>query len=153
MARMYSRKHGKSGSTKPNRDGAPEWFNRSKDEVEKIVVKLADEGKDPAEIGIILRDQYGVPSVKDVTGKKMTEILEENNKTGKLPEDLRNLVDRAEEIRAHLEEHNNDSSAVHGLEQIESKIRRLKKYYKENDEIPQDWDYNPGEGFTVKWEE
>lgn len=150
---MYSRKHGKSGSTKPRRQEPPEWVDMSAEEVEEKVVELADEGKPPAEIGIVLRDKYGIPSTKDVVDKSVTQILEENDAGDNLPEDLRNLLDRAEEIRSHLENHPNDSSAIHGLEQAESKIRRLKKYYRNEGRIPQDWEYSPRSEITVKGKE
>ncbi|MFB6216382.1 MAG: 30S ribosomal protein S15, partial [Candidatus Aenigmatarchaeota archaeon] len=93
MARMYSRKHGKSGSTRPLRKDTPDWVDLSEDEVEEKVVELAEEGKDPSQIGVILRDRYGIPTTKDVVDKSVTEILEENDAKGDIPEDLRNLLE------------------------------------------------------------
>lgn len=144
MARMYSRKHGKSGSTRPHREEPPEWVDLSKEEMKEKVMELAKEGKDPSEIGVILRDKYGVPSLK-YFDEKITDILEDEGERAEVPEDLRNLRKKAERIRDHLEENPNDSSAIHGLEETESKIRRLKKYYKKEGKIPEDWEYQPGE--------
>ena len=45
----------------------PEWVMYSDEEIEDLIVKLHKEGNSSSEIGIILRDQYGVPSVKEVT--------------------------------------------------------------------------------------
>ncbi len=146
MARMYSRKHGKSGSTRPYREEPPKWVDMSPDDIEKKVIELGKEGLDPSEIGEILRDQYGVPSVK-YFDLKITDILEEKGLEPKLPEDLRKLMDRAQKIREHLEDNPGDSSAIHGLEQTESKIRRLSKYYRKEEKIPEDWKYETEKEF------
>jgi len=54
MARMYSRKRGKSGSKKPLKKAAP-WVKYKPKEIEEIVVKLDKEGNSSAKIGILLR--------------------------------------------------------------------------------------------------
>ncbi|MFO7872539.1 MAG: 30S ribosomal protein S15 [Candidatus Undinarchaeales archaeon] len=110
-------------------------------EVEKIAVKLAKEGKSPAKIGIILRDTYGIGDVKEETGKKLTKILEEKDIKPELPVDLQDLIDRATTIRNHLDEHPKDKEAKYGLQNIESNLRKLAKYYKKKGRIPDDWRY------------
>ena len=86
----------------------PEWVMYSDVEIEDLIVKLHKEGNSSSEIGIILRDQYGVPSVKEVTGFKITEILKRNNEFGDYPEDLMNLIRRAVNIREHMAENPKD---------------------------------------------
>jgi small subunit ribosomal protein S15 len=71
MARMYSRKRGKSGSKKPAKPILPGWVRYKAKEVELLVAKLAKEGKSSSEIGLFLRDVYGIPSVKLVTQKRI----------------------------------------------------------------------------------
>ncbi len=143
MARMHARKRGKSSSTRPPRRTPPEWVKIPPQEVEDLVVKLAREGHPPSTIGVILRDQYGIPLVKQIVGKSITQILEENNLSLPLPEDLLNLIRRAVNLRKHLEEHPKDLHSKRGLQLIESKIHRLVKYYKRVKKIPQDWKYDP----------
>lgn len=58
----------------------PEWVTYSDEEIEEMILKFNKEGKSTSEIGIVLRDQYGIPSVKDVTGERITEILKETVK-------------------------------------------------------------------------
>ena len=94
-------------------------------------------------IGIILRDQYGIPLVKQVTGKKIVQILREHGLEPEIPEDLANLIRRAIRVRRHLEEHPKDYHSKRGLQLIESKIRRLEKYYKREGVLPPDWRYEP----------
>lgn len=141
MARMYARKKGKSGSKKPLTKAT--WVEYSAEEVEQLVLKLAKEGYSSAMIGLILRDQYGIPSVRDVTGKKITKILAEHGLAPKIPEDLFNLLKRAVNLRKHLEVHRKDKHSRRGLELIESKIRRLAKYYIRKGKLPKDWKYDP----------
>jgi SSU ribosomal protein S15P len=83
----------------------PTWIQYTPDEVEQLAVELARRGFLPSQIGLILRDQYGIPLVKPITGKKLTRILEEHGVRQELPEDLLNLIRRALRMRKHLEEH------------------------------------------------
>jgi small subunit ribosomal protein S15 len=142
MARMYSGKHGKSGSTKPVRKIPPSWLKYKPFEVEKLVVKLAKEGKSSAEIGLILRDMYGIPSVKSVTNKKVLKILKENNLVQAIPEEIANLIRRVLQIGKHVLANKKDETAKRGLQLTESKIRRLTKYYKRTNVLPKDWTYS-----------
>jgi SSU ribosomal protein S15P len=137
------RAKGRSGSTRPIRSGLPKWVRYTSEEVELIVEELAKKGYPPSMIGVILRDQFGIPLIKQVTGKKLSKILEERNLTPQIPEDLFNLMKRAVNARRHLMEHPKDKTAKRGLEEIESKIRRLVKYYKRIGRLPQDWKYDP----------
>jgi small subunit ribosomal protein S15 len=149
MARLHSRKKGKSGSTRPPRLEKPVWVERSAEEVENLVIKLARKGYSKSLIGIILRDSYGVPLVKVVTGKKISEILEKNDIKSVLPEDLVNLVKRALNIRKHLETNRKDIDTHKGLQRVESKIYRLTKYYKMKKVLPMDFKYKPEEIRTL----
>ncbi len=143
MARMHARRRGKSGSKKPVRKVPPSWCKYTKSEVEKLVIELAKKGYSTAMIGTILRDQYGIPSVKLITGKKILKILKENGLAPKLPEDLANLIKRALRVRKHLQKHRKDLHSKRGLQLIEEKIRRLAFYYKEKGVLPKDWEYVP----------
>lgn len=141
MARMYARKKGKSGSKRPLAKAS--WVEYKGEEVERLVVKLAKEGLSTASIGKTLKDQYGIPSVKVATGKHILTILNENNLAPKIPEDLMNLLKQSVKLREHMEKNKKDSTSKHGLELLESKIRRLVKYYIKIKKLPADWRYDP----------
>jgi len=141
MSRMHSDGGGSSGSDHPVNKKVPRWTDYTEDEVRDLVVKLSEKGKQPAEIGIELRDQYGIPDVKTITGSKLTEILEEEDIAPEIPEDLQNLLEKAENIQNHLEENPNDQKAQRRLELTEAKIRRIAAYHREEDNIPEDWKY------------
>lgn len=149
MARLHSRKKGKSGSTRPPRLEKPVWVERSAEEVENLVVKLARKGFSKSMIGIILRDSYGIPLVKVVSGKKISEILEAKEIESALPEDLLNLVKKALNIRKHMETNHKDLQGKKGLQRTESKIFRLIKYYKKKSVLPIDFKYKPEQIRTI----
>ncbi len=122
---------------------SPEWIEYTKEEIEEIILKLTKEGHSPSMIGIILRDQYGIPNVKRVTGNKITKILKKHNQGLKYPEDLMNLIRKAVNVRDHLKENPKDLHSKRGLQIIESKIRRLVRYYTREGVLPEGWKYEP----------
>jgi len=141
MAKMHSRKKGRAGSKKP---AAPaKWVEYKDKEFERLVLKLNNDGLNATEIGKTLRDQYGIPSVRTITRKTITQILEENNLLPTIPEDLFNLLKRAVVLRDHLVKNKKDYTSKHGLELLESKIRRLVKYYVRKGRLAKDFTYEP----------
>jgi small subunit ribosomal protein S15 len=142
MARMYSRKRGKHGSKKPAIKRKPAWLRMKKSEIEKIVVDLAEKRHSYAMIGTILRDQYGVPDVKVATGKSIGKILKDAKVSRELPDDMMNLLKKAVNLRDHLKKNKPDKHSLKGLEHLESKIRRLGKYYIREGRLPKGWKYD-----------
>lgn len=114
-----------------------------KEKIEELIVMLAKKGLSSAEIGLVLRDTYGIPSVREATGKKIAQIMKEKGVYPEIPEDLMNLMKRAVRLRAHLERNKKDKQSKRGLEIIESKIRSLGKYYSRKGVLPKDWSYDP----------
>jgi len=142
MAKMHSRSRGKSGSTKPSKKAKKSWVRYNNKEIEALVVKLAKSLNDSSKIGLALRDNYGIPSVKVVTNKGIGKILEENKIAPELPEDLKALIKKEITLIKHLESNKKDLSAKRGLILTESKIKRLSKYYKNAGRLPSDWVYD-----------
>ena len=144
MARMHARRKGKSGSTHPiERDKHPDWSPLNPREIESRLIELAKSGKPSSEIGLILRDQYAVPDVKLATGKKISKIIEDNQMKPEIPEDLRNLIRTALQLKKHLETNRKDLKNKRNLQLTESKIRRLTKYYHTQNRLPDKWKYSP----------
>jgi small subunit ribosomal protein S15 len=143
MARMHSRKKGKSGSKKPAVKIVPEWVEMSSQDVEALIVKLHKEGMQAALIGQKLRDQYGVPSIESLTGKSIKKILEAQGLAPAYPDDLLNLIKKAVNMRKHLRTHKGDGLNTTKLIHVESKIKRLAKYYRKMGMLPKNWKYEP----------
>jgi len=142
MARMHSRKRGSSGSTRPARLEKPVWVELSAEEVENEVIKLARKGYSKSRIGVLLRDSHGIPLVRVVTGKSISQILEENGIESPIPEDLTDLIKKALNLRKHMETNHKDLESRKGLQRTESKIFRLIKYYKKKKVLAKDFKYD-----------
>jgi len=142
---MHTRRRGSSDSDKPAADNPPEWSDIDEDAIVERVVELAEQGHSPSEVGLKLRDEgvqgTPVPDVKLATGKKVTEILEDNDADPDLPEDLRNLMQRAVRLREHMDENPGDYQNKRALQNTQSKIRRLVDYYR-GDALEEDFTYS-----------
>ena len=142
LARIHSHRRGKSQSTRPSAKRAPTWVNYSQDEIVTNVAKLAKEGLTPSQIGLRLRDEYGIPNTKTYLGKSISEVLQESKNPLLVPEDLSRLVERAAKLKEHLANHHADRKNVRSLELLEAKIHRLSTYYKDNDRLAPNWKYS-----------
>jgi small subunit ribosomal protein S15 len=143
MARIHARRRGDSGSVRPHRVEAPSWSNTDVKAIEKVIVDLKKEGYPSSRIGLVLRDQYGVPDAKMVLGKRIDQFLKENALLPDIPDDLRNLITKALGLRKHLSENKNDLHNKRQLQLTESKVRRLVRYYVSSGRLPGDWTYKP----------
>ncbi len=142
MAKMHTRRKGKAGSKRPVRTEPPKWSNSNKEEIETIVAQLASQGKSSSEIGMTLRNRYGVPDASLVTGKKIVAVMKEKNLAPKVPEDIHNLIVNVLELKKHIDKNPKDVHNKRALNNMVSKIRRLEKYYHREGVLPADWKYS-----------
>ncbi len=141
MAKMHTKRRGKAGSKKPHLAEVPSWVAYKADEIAALVVKLGKQGVGPSQIGLVLRDSYGIPDVEKITGKKLVKLLEEKGIKSELPEDLASLVKKAAQVKKHMATHRKDMHSKLGLQRTEAKIFRLMKYYKLAGRLPENWKY------------
>ncbi len=141
MAKLYARRKGKAKSKRLYRTSQPTFVKLTPQEVENLIIELARKGEPPTKIGLILRDQYGIPSVRQVLGKKLTQVLKENDLLSEIPEDLMNLIRKAIRIRKHLIANRKDMRAKRALQLTESKINRLIDYYRSKNRLPPGFSY------------
>merc|ERR1712048_100015 len=66
---------GISGSALPFRRKAPAWATMAPSNVSEMIVKNAKKGLTPSQIGVLMRDVYGIPQVRFLTGKKVLRII------------------------------------------------------------------------------
>lgn len=119
----------------------PKWVQTPPEEIKRIVVSLAREGHPKSSIGVMLRDRHGVPSVKTATGMSIAQILREAGEDPMDAEDLKLLIKKGEAMKRHIDRYKSDHLNVHNLQLVESKIRRIAKYYKRKGVLPADWRY------------
>jgi small subunit ribosomal protein S15 len=140
---MHSNKGGQAGSTKPSKEGSKVWIRYKSKEVELLISKLAKEGKTASQIGLYLRDAYGIPSVKQIAKKSISQILKDKKIITEIPDDIMAKMKISIAIRKHIDTNKQDETAKRGLILTDSKIKRLIKYYKRTGKLNEDWTYDP----------
>ena len=111
----------------------------SKDEVEKLIVDLANKEVPSAKIGLILKNEYGVPKAKYAAGK--IEKVLARNKIVRFPKELQNLIDKAKKLRKHFAKNKKDMSSKRGILVTEAKIRKKGAYFRKKKLLDADWEY------------
>lgn len=139
MARMHTRKKGKSGSRAQFSPDNHSWVEMSNDEIKEAIVKLRNEGLSKSLIGIRLRDQFGIPSTKVMFNQKLGVMLESEGLTEEIPEDLNNLIVKYRRVRRHNELNTKDTANARNGALLMAKILRLVRYYKRKGTLPQEW--------------
>jgi small subunit ribosomal protein S15 len=141
VSRIHSGRKGRAGSHRPYPVTKPAWVTLERAEIVEEAVKLSKTGLSGAQVGLALRDSFGVPGVRAVTGTRMTPLLKSAGIDPDLPEDLQALLKRVVHLQRHLATHPKDRSNRRGLTLMESRIRRLARYYREHKRLPENWSY------------
>ena len=138
---MPKQEKGKSHSIRPVSRRPPSWCKYQSEEVEAFVTKLAKEGHSMSSIGTVLRDQYAIPLVKPITGKNISEILKAGDLASSMPEDLGNLIKKAQSLAVHMEKNKKDLHNKRNMQITEARIHKLSRYYKREGLLPKNWKY------------
>ena len=149
MGRVYGKGKGISSSAHPYRRNPPSWVKMKPEQVKDHICKLARKGLMPSQIGVTLRDSFGVPLVANVTGTKILRILKVAQLAPKLPEDMYCLIKKAVSIRKHLEKNRKDKDGKFRLILVESRIHRLARYYKRVKALPANFKYTSASASTL----
>jgi small subunit ribosomal protein S15 len=142
MSRIHSGRKGRSGSHRPYPLTKPEWVTVTTEELVAQAVQLSKAGRPAAQVGQQLRDSYGVPSARAVTGKRLESLLADAGIRPEIPDDLQSLLKRVVHLQRHLEAHPKDLANRRGLSLMESRIRRLARYYRQRRRLPENWRYS-----------
>lgn len=138
---MPKQEKGKSHSMRPVSRRPPSWCKYQPEEVESFIIKLAKEGHSLSSIGTILRDQYAIPLVKPLTGKSISDTLKAANLAPNMPEDLGNLIKKAQGLAVHMDKNKKDLHNKRNMQIVEARIHKLSRYYKREGVIPRNWKY------------
>ena len=103
----------------------PTWVKIKEPELKKTILELSEKYA-PSQIGIILRDQYGIPTTK-VFGKKLKAYMQELGIERN--EDLENAETKVEKIKEHLKDNITDRHAKHKLQHVQSRLNIIRKYF------------------------
>ena len=112
-------------ATQKNVLDKPVWLKMTEKELQKVIAELSQKHP-PAKIGIILRDQYGVPTTR-LYGKKLSEYLKEAGIENK--QDLESAERKVDRLKEHLKNNVTDRKAKHKLQKAQSRLNIVKKYF------------------------
>merc|ERR1719335_316063 len=126
----------------PYRRRAPSWMKLKTEDVIEHISKLAKKGLAPSQIGVTLRDSFGIPQVKNVTGSKILRILKVAGLASAVPEDMHCLIKKAISMHKHMERHRKNKDSKFRLILVESRIHRLARYYRRVKALPASWKYS-----------
>ncbi|KAF2322776.1 hypothetical protein GH714_030606 [Hevea brasiliensis] len=93
----------------------------SPQDVEENICKLTEKGLTP-QIGVILRDSYGISKVKSVTGSKILRIIKAHGFAPEIPQHLYHLIKKVVVIRKHSERNREGKDSKFRLILVESRI-------------------------------
>ena len=147
MARLHTRKHGRSKSRKPVQSEPKGGADKQK--VEDEIVSYARQGMKGTLIGQKLRDEGKAGYLKSVLGKRLNVFMGEKGFKGNLPTDLLDLMRKAVNMRKHLSSNHKDVYNSTRLQRVESKIWRLGKYYRQSGRLPANWTYDPEQAALI----
>ena len=103
----------------------PTWVKMQEPELKKIIVELLEKYP-PSQIGMVLRDQYGIPTTR-IYGRKLKEYLTEAGI--EVNEDLDNAEKKVERMKEHLKSNITDRKAKHKFQGAQARLNITRKYF------------------------
>ncbi len=107
----------------------PIWLKYTEQEIKEIILKLVekDASLTSEKIGLILRDNYGIPQTK-IYGFSISDVLKE---AGKYEQpDQKNLKIKVEKLEKHLSKHKHDTRTGRSIIISKAKLKKVQDYLK-----------------------
>lgn len=149
MARMHTKKHGRSKSRKPILAPGTKTTELTNEQIVQLILDYSKQAMSPEKIGEKLKKEHGVPYIKHAMGKRLNQILKEHGAASEIPADLLNLMKKAVNLHSHMEKNAHDTANNTRLHRIESKIWRLTKYYIAKKQLASGWRYDPARAALI----
>jgi small subunit ribosomal protein S15 len=108
----------------------PVWLTYTEEEVKAIILKLSEKGLTAEKIGLVLRDQYGIPKVK-IYNLKISKVLKEKDKY--IDPDIKNLDKKLEKVITHYKKNKQDKRAERSLIITKSRSKKREDYQKKRE--------------------
>lgn len=105
----------------------PIWLKYTEEEVKQIILKIIE--KEPnissEKIGLILRDNYGIPKTK-IYGFSISDVLREANKYE--DPNKKNLTKKVEKLEKHISKNKGDKKTGRSLILSKAKLKKVNDY-------------------------
>ena len=93
-------------------------------EVEKLIIELGRQKTPPEKIGLILRDQHGIPKAK-LLGIRIGKILSKNKMDPSSAH--KNIQTKIETLKSHFAKHKHDYTAQRKGVMYASRLKKIEK--------------------------
>jgi|TARA_B100001971_G_C18247356_1_gene575331 small subunit ribosomal protein S15 len=103
----------------------PSWLKHTKEEVIDLILEIAKNQPSSEKIGLILRDQHGIPDVK-IYNLKISKVL--GNKF--VEPTTKNLNTKLEKVISHYKKNKQDKKAERSLIITKAKLKKRQDYEK-----------------------
>ncbi len=100
------------------------WVTAKPEDIKKQIIELAKQGLTADKIGLVLRDQHGIPKAK-VLGLKVGRVLKQANLWKDVEAESRGR--KMETIAKHAKAHKHDYKAIRSLTRITALDSALSK--------------------------
>jgi len=109
----------------------PVWLKYTESEVKEIILKIVEKDSTltAEKIGLVLRDNYGIPSTR-IFGFKIGEVLKEAGKYES--PDLKNLKTKTEKLEKHLSKNKQDQRTKRSLIITKAKLKTTTDHLAKN---------------------
>jgi ribosomal protein S15P/S13E len=101
-----------------------DWTKIKTTEIEKTIIDLARQGNPPEKIGLILRDQHGIPKSK-LLGIRIGKILIKNKLESN--SERKNILNKIEKLKKHFEKNKHDYTSIRKAVMYSAKINKKEK--------------------------
>lgn len=108
----------------------PVWLKYTEEEVRDIILKIAEKnpGMTSEKIGLVLRDNYGIPKAK-IYGIKISEVLKDAGKY--ISPEEKNLKGKTANLEKHGAKHKHDQRTRRSLIITKAKLKKVSDYLAE----------------------
>lgn len=103
----------------------PTWVKMKEPELKSLILELSEKHA-PSQVGIVLRDQYAIPTTK-IFGKKLKQYYKELGIERN--EDLENAEKKVEKMTEHLKHNVTDRNSKHKFQKAQAKVNKIRRYY------------------------
>jgi ribosomal protein S15P/S13E len=105
----------------------PVWLKYTEQEVKEIILKLIEKSPEltAEKIGLVLRDNYGIPKTK-IYGFKIGDVLREAKKYES--PDHKNLKAKRDKLEKHLVKNKGDKRTGRSFIITNAKLKKVKDY-------------------------
>ena len=104
-----------------------DWSKIKPAEVEKLIVDLGKQGNQPEKIGLILRDQHGIPKAK-LFNLKINKVLAKHNLAAN--SEKKNIESKIVKLEKHFAKHKHDYTAQLKKVMYASQLKKIEKLSK-----------------------